>query len=150
MRYKEESVSHTKGKKKKEICLLRMHFSESAPGVDIWKPESQFNNELMFTIWDYISINLLIYKIWLLNLFNSKLFWSLRCESQLSCLWYQVNLSQLLLVSWHLFINLQASGKFRNQHFCINILICSRITFPISSSICFINAYTVCNWLVIV
>ena len=100
MRYKEESVCHTKGKKKKEICLLRMHFSESAPGVDIWKPESQFNNELMFTIWDYININLLIYKIWLLNLFNSELFWSLRCESQLSCPWYQVNLSQLPLVSW--------------------------------------------------
>ena len=100
MRYKEELVCHTKGKKTEEIRLLTMHFSESAPGVDIWKPESQFNNELIFTTWDYIHISLLIYQVWLLNLLNSE-FWSLRCEIQLSCLWCQVSLSQLLLVSRH-------------------------------------------------
>ena len=132
------------------VSFSGMHFSGSAPGVDIWKPESQFNNELIFIIWDYIHISLLIYKIWLLNLLNSELFGRLRCDVHLSCLWCQVDLSKTLLFSWHSCSSIsRLPGRLEFNAFALTFWSVPKLLVQFHLLIT-PSTWTICNWLFIV
>lgn len=140
---------HKKGKKERNMFVKDAFLWVSLLGLIYENQKANLIMSSYLLIWDYINISLLIYKIWL-NLLNSEII--LKEDVRASCPASDAKsvstAACAMIILW--LINWQASGSLGDQYFYINILICSGITFPISSSNCFINAYTVCNWLFIV